>query len=170
MGVQHSLLLGPLTHLAHYHSSLTSFAHIICSSAFLVQATLPSLVRISLTASFYQTVRLVRLGARGRLAWNLPRYFHPCSHQFQPSLRTAIMSSSEDDVPLVRANGRANGKLTPGNLAGICIPSGIIFTLRTPLFGVFHLHLSYHVSLQSFLSFYLFSLFLTFIYVITAPT
>lgn len=96
-----------------------------------LSSPLSSLVRISLISSFYQAARFTRTRARGQLSLITTRTFH--SHRFLrvPGLQTIIMSSSEDDVPLVRANGRANRKSSLSDLSGICTPSALIRLPRT---------------------------------------
>lgn len=94
-------------------------------SSALLTSTLSPLARISLT-SLYQAARLARIRARGPFPLITTRLFHPRSLWLLPRIQIAIMSSSEDDVPLVRANGRANRKSPLGDSAAICTPSALI--------------------------------------------
>jgi len=79
-----------------------------------------------LTSSFYQAARLARTRARGPFPLIITRFFHPRAARLLSGLRITTMSSSEDDVPLMRANGRANRKSPPGDSAGICTSSALI--------------------------------------------
>ena len=120
--VSHPSLSHPSTSSPHTSFSL----RIIDVSSSFLTSTLSSLVRISLTSSFYQAARLARTRARGPFPVITTRFFHPRPVHLLSGLRIATMSSSEEDVPLVRANGRANRKSPPGDSAGICTPSALI--------------------------------------------
>lgn len=96
------------------------------------------LVKFSLTSSFCQApVLLFRLGK------SVPVYRFPCrTHLYAPLFNQrlpihsypSIMSSSEDDTPLVKANGRSTGEfsyISPVQRQPIC--GFRITTILTPL-------------------------------------